>query len=120
MRRLLAALLVSACAPPPGVVVLFVDDDGGEGEGEPRPEGGEGEGEGEGEEGGDDDDDGPARYFATDHSPLTRSLVERLRSIRGAHPELADDVFAKVGASNTVNTGFVTCFDGSSDRKSVV
>ena len=130
MRRTPLLFVVLAGCAPLEVEVAFIDrgpcgdddrdevDARGEGEGEDAPGGegegevavGEGEGEGEGED--DDDDDAPARYLGTDHSPLSRSVVRRLRALRAAHPELADDVFSKVGASNTVNTGFATCLDG--------
>jgi hypothetical protein len=122
-----AALFVAcaavACVDVPAVDVVVVDAAGeGEGEGEGDVDVGEGEGEGdvgegeaEGEgEGEGDVDDGPARYHTDRHSPLTADVAARLQALRAAHGELADDVFAKIGASNTVNTGFLTCFDGGS------
>jgi hypothetical protein len=46
------------------------------------------------------------------HSPITPFVAERLQAIAaaGAH---RDDVFAKVGDSITVSTGFMSCFDGA-------
>ncbi|MBA2665387.1 MAG: SGNH/GDSL hydrolase family protein [Bradymonadaceae bacterium] len=44
------------------------------------------------------------------HSPITPFVAANLRAIAGQNPELNDDVFAKVGASNTVNTNFIQCF----------
>jgi hypothetical protein len=43
-------------------------------------------------------------------SPMSRHVVENLRTIAERDAGLQDDVFAKVGASNTVNTNFMTCF----------
>ena len=45
-------------------------------------------------------------------SPITRHVVEGLRQIAQAGSGLRDDVFAKVGASNTVNPNFMGCFAG--------
>jgi hypothetical protein len=119
------AVVAGACGdgPSPGVIVRSGEGEGGEGEGEGEGgegegegEGGEGEGEGEGEggegEGEGEGDAPPARYGAGDVSPLSTSVRARLRALRAAHPALQDDVFAKIGDSNTVNTGFLTCFDG--------
>ena len=56
----------------------------------------------------------PAIYAADETlSPLTRHVVERLRQIAGRGASLQDDVFAKVGASNTVNPNFMGCFAGA-------
>lgn len=61
--------------------------------------------------------EGPAIYVAgRDHSPLTPAVVARLRRLRDAHPEMADDVFAKVGASATVSRSFLHCFGGDPAR----
>lgn len=116
---------LGACRPPSVVDVIVVegsddsdDIDGDADDVEPDPgsdTGGEGEGEspddtteapgGEGES-----PPGPARYRqGVDHSPLTPLVIERLRSIRAAHPELSDDVFAKVGDSLTVSTSYLHC-----------
>jgi hypothetical protein len=48
------------------------------------------------------------------HSPLTEDMVEALREVRERGPDLADDVFAKVGASATASTSFMYCFAGAS------
>ena len=57
--------------------------------------------------------EGPARYPAgARHSPMSASVVARLKDVIGASPG-RKDVFAKVGASNTVNTHFATCFAGA-------
>lgn len=56
----------------------------------------------------------PARYPAARvHSPITPSVVERLREIQSFDPALADDVFMKVGASSTVSAAYLKCFSGS-------
>jgi GDSL-like Lipase/Acylhydrolase family len=56
---------------------------------------------------------GPIRYPASArHSPLTKGLIERLTGILTASP-FRHDVFAKVGDSNTVNTGFLRCLAGA-------
>jgi hypothetical protein len=58
----------------------------------------------------------PARYApGILHSPYTRAVVDRLAAVRAASPG-QPDVFAKVGASNTVSTGFFHCFAGSDIR----
>lgn len=44
------------------------------------------------------------------HSPITPSIVRRLQAIRGVDPDLADDVFMKVGASTTASASFLKCF----------
>jgi hypothetical protein len=55
---------------------------------------------------------GPARYSELEiHSPITDSVAERLRAIAGAQAR-TEDVFAKVGDSNTVSSGFLNCFVG--------
>lgn len=55
----------------------------------------------------------PAVY-ASDRtlSPITPSVAERLQDIASAGPGLSDDVFAKIGASNTVNRNHLHCFAG--------
>ncbi len=45
------------------------------------------------------------------HSPLTPAVVARLREIANSVPR-QPNVLAKVGDSNTVNPGFLTCLDG--------
>lgn len=45
-------------------------------------------------------------------SPLTPHVVEHLKTIARRAPEARDDVFAKVGGSNTVNPNFMECFAG--------
>jgi hypothetical protein len=45
------------------------------------------------------------------HSPLSKHVVERLKAVlAGSSGRMG--VFAKIGDSNTVNTGFATCFAG--------
>ncbi len=46
-------------------------------------------------------------------SPIGPETAERLRSVVARGTGLAPDVFAKVGASNTVNTNFLHCFAGA-------
>lgn len=55
----------------------------------------------------------PALY-ASDrtHSPITPFVANRLRELAMVEPH-SDDVFAKVGDSITVSTGFMHCFDGT-------
>lgn len=56
---------------------------------------------------------GPTRYPATAlRSPVTSAVAERIAAIAGVAPR-AGNVFMKVGASNTVNTGFFQCFSGA-------
>jgi len=47
------------------------------------------------------------------HSPLTPAVASSLRTVAARGPSLHDDVFAKVGDSNTVNTNYLACFAGS-------
>lgn len=47
------------------------------------------------------------------HSPLTPDVAAHLRSVAALGPSMHDDVFAKVGDSNTVNTNYLSCFAGS-------
>ncbi|MEW6430051.1 MAG: SGNH/GDSL hydrolase family protein [Myxococcota bacterium] len=47
------------------------------------------------------------------HSPLTPEVAAHLRAVAARGPGLADDVFAKVGDSNTVNTNYLSCFAGT-------
>lgn len=55
----------------------------------------------------------PALYPADrDDSPITPAVRENLRIIAAKRADFQDDVFAKIGDSNTVNTGFMTCFAG--------
>ena len=59
---------------------------------------------------------GSIRYPAdARHSPLAKSVIERLTGILAASPG-RHDIFAKVGDSNTVNTGFLRCL-ASADLK---
>ncbi|MDI1450494.1 SGNH/GDSL hydrolase family protein [Polyangium sp. 6x1] len=56
---------------------------------------------------------GPIRYpHGLRHSPLSKTVVERWKGILATSPG-RPTVFAKVGDSNTVNTGFLTCFGGN-------
>ncbi|MEZ4389479.1 MAG: SGNH/GDSL hydrolase family protein [Polyangiales bacterium] len=56
---------------------------------------------------------GPVLYPADRlHAPITPSVAAGLRAI-AARAATQPRVFAKVGASNTVNTHFVQCFGGS-------
>jgi hypothetical protein len=57
---------------------------------------------------------GPARYGQTTHSPITSSVAANLRAIAAADPKKNDQVFAKVGASNSLNSWFMHCLAGSS------
>jgi lysophospholipase L1-like esterase len=53
----------------------------------------------------------PALYPADrDDSPITPSVRENLRVIAAKRADFNDDVFAKIGDSNTVNTAFMSCF----------
>ena len=55
----------------------------------------------------------PATYPADRvHSPITASVAMRLRALAMTAPELADDVFMKVGASTDVNANNLHCFAG--------
>ena len=57
---------------------------------------------------------GPTRYpFGQLHSPVTDEVARHLRAIAARGTNIANDVFAKVGDSNTVNTNFMSCFAGS-------
>ena len=52
----------------------------------------------------------PARYRGDqERSPITRSVVERMRAIAGASPAPDARVFMKVGASGTVSSYFLDC-----------
>ncbi len=56
---------------------------------------------------------GPTRYpHDATHSPMSAAVVARAQAVVDASPH-RKDVFAKVGASNTVNTNFLHCFAGS-------
>ncbi len=56
---------------------------------------------------------GPLSYpYETRHSPIDRQVANELRAIAIAHPDRADDLFAKVGDSITVSTAFLACFTG--------
>src|SRR5690606_1293697 len=46
-------------------------------------------------------------------SPLTPAVVARLRALAAENPRLAPDMFAKLGASATVNRNFMRCFAGA-------
>jgi hypothetical protein len=57
---------------------------------------------------------GAVIYPATrTQSPITADVASNLRAIAARGPGLRADVFAKVGASNTVNTNFLHCFGGT-------
>lgn len=57
---------------------------------------------------------GPTRYPADENrSPITPSVVERMREIAGTTDELWNDVFMKVGASGTVSRNLLHCFAGA-------
>lgn len=47
------------------------------------------------------------------HSPLTQDVVTALQQVAAQGPGLREDVFSKVGDSNTVNTNFLQCFAGT-------
>lgn len=49
------------------------------------------------------------------HSPITPYVAQNLRAIAERNPDLHNDVFAKIGDSLTVNTGFLHCFASSPD-----
>ena len=60
---------------------------------------------------------GPALYPPNRTlSPITATVVDGLRTIADRGPELADDVFMKVGASATVSAHFLHCFGGDPGR----
>lgn len=61
---------------------------------------------------------GPARYEAAAIlSPINAHVVARLEAIRAAAPDAQDEVFIKIGDSNTVNTNMARCFSlGSGAR----
>lgn len=60
---------------------------------------------------GDDPPAGPARYPSdVVHSPIDAHVAARMLEVREAGPELADDVFMKVGASSDVATASLHCF----------
>jgi GDSL-like Lipase/Acylhydrolase family len=117
MRHGCWMMLLFACDLPRGVIVDIEGEGEGEsslaGEGEP---GGEGEGErpvnGEGEGEPDLVVTQPARYL-DEQSPMTDFVVDHLRAIRDAHPEMRNDVLAKVGDSLTVSTSYLQCFSGN-------
>jgi hypothetical protein len=57
--------------------------------------------------------EGPTRYAADAvRSPITASVVERLREILAASDALHDGTFMKVGASGTVSSHFLHCLSG--------
>ncbi len=43
-------------------------------------------------------------------SPLTADVVEHLRTLKKSHPDLRDNVFAKIGDSVTASGNFLYCF----------
>jgi hypothetical protein len=56
---------------------------------------------------------GPTRYpYGPQQSPMSEAVIARAAKVIAATP-YRHDVFAKVGDSNTVNTGFLHCFAGS-------
>jgi hypothetical protein len=44
-------------------------------------------------------------------TPVTAEMVQAMRAIIARNPDLAADVFAKMGGSSVVNRGFLHCFD---------
>src|SRR4051794_38127387 len=44
------------------------------------------------------------------HSPISRSVAERLKAIAASAPKRDDRVFSKIGDSQTVNAAFMGCF----------
>lgn len=57
---------------------------------------------------------GAVLYPATrTQSPISADIASNLRAIASRGAGLRADVFAKVGASNTVNTNFLHCFGGT-------
>jgi hypothetical protein len=75
--------------------------------------GGAGAQGGAGGQGGTPEPDGPIRYpHGLRHSPLSKTVVTRLAPVLAASTG-RPGVFAKVGDSNTVNTGFLNCFSGN-------
>ncbi len=57
---------------------------------------------------------GPVLYpVGLRHSPLTASVAANLRAIAARDATRRDDVFSKVGDSNTVNPNFLSCFAGA-------
>jgi hypothetical protein len=129
MRFTCCLILLIACDSPRRVIIAVEGEGEGEsdGEGEPPSEGegeiiGEGEGEGEaivigegeGEEGEGEPPPRPTRYLdGGDHAPMTSFVVDHLRGVRAAHPELRNDVVAKIGDSLTVSTSYLQCFSGT-------
>ncbi|MCB9754352.1 MAG: SGNH/GDSL hydrolase family protein [Myxococcales bacterium] len=56
--------------------------------------------------------DGPVLYpAARAHSPITPYVADNLRSIATVRPQ-SEGVFAKVGASSSVSSHYMRCFDG--------
>jgi hypothetical protein len=51
--------------------------------------------------------------FGQKHSPQTAEVVDTLRAIAARSSTKRDDVFSKVGDSNTVNTSYLSCFAGA-------
>jgi hypothetical protein len=47
------------------------------------------------------------------HSPVTRDVVEHLRAIAALSSSQQNNVFSKIGDSNTVNTNYLSCFGGA-------
>lgn len=54
------------------------------------------------------------------NSPITVHVAEQLRNIRAHNPERLDDVFIKVGSSETVDARFLRCFGGGERSPFVV
>lgn len=68
---------------------------------------------GAGGNGGAPEASGPIRYPpGLRHSPLARHVIENNKTILASGTG-RQDVFAKVGDSNTVNTGFLSCLSGN-------
>lgn len=54
------------------------------------------------------------------HSPITAHVAEKLRNIRARNPERLEDVFIKVGSSETVDQRYLRCFGGGEKSPFVV
>jgi len=106
-------LLVLACSPD-GPSPADGSGSGGGGGSASGSGGGGGSASGSGGGGGSaPEPSGPIRYpHGLRHSPLAKTVVERWKGILSTSPGRTS-VFAKVGDSNTVNTGFLTCFGGN-------
>jgi hypothetical protein len=57
-----------------------------------------------------DDTNGPRYPLGRLHSPITGAVAEELRRISRNGPGLRDDVFMRIGDSNSVNPHYLACF----------